>query len=185
MIRHDMTTTILSRQAWALALAIAGCVQAPADLASRDDFSSDLVRSTQDIPPDTPADACWARDDTPAVIETVTEQVLLTPEILDEAGNLVQPPVYSNKVDQRIVKDRQTVWFQTPCPDQVDAAFVATLQRALKARGFYLLPLSGEMDAATLDAVRRFQATNGLDSAILSLSATRDLGLIEVPRADL
>lgn len=180
-----MTDATFSRQAWALALILAGCVQTPSGVASRGDFSADLVRSTQDIPPEAPLDACWARDDTPAVIETVTEQVLLTPQILDEAGNVVQPPVYSNKVDQRMVKDRESVWFQTPCSDQIDAAFVATLQRALKARGFYLLPLTGEMDAATQDAVRRYQAANGLDSAILSLSATRDLGLIEVPRADL
>lgn len=180
-----MTRTRLTRQGCALALILAGCAQTPPDVASRGDFSAGFLRGTQVTPPDASPGACWAQDDLPAVIETVTENVLLTPEIRDEAGNLVQPPVYSSTVDRRIAQEGAAVWFQTPCPDQVDAEFVASLQRALKARGFYLLPLSGEMDAPTTLAVRRFQALNGLDSAILSLAATRELGLIEVPRADL
>ena len=57
-------------------------------------------------------------------------------------------------------------------------AFVASLQRALKARGFYLQPLTGVLDAHTSEAVRRFQADRGLDSLRLSLAAARELGIV-------
>lgn len=168
----------------ALALILAGCAPPVPDATSRGDFTAELVHSDAGAPPSDQG-LCWAKDDIPAVIETVTEQVLLTPEIRDETGTLIQPPVYSSTVDQRMVKDRETVWFQTPCPELIPADFVATLQRALKARGLYLRPLSGVMDADTTTAIRRFQAERGLDSEILSLAAARELGLIEVPRAAL
>lgn len=57
---------------------------------------------------------------------------------------------------------------------------VAALQRALDARGIYQGAITGEMDAATRDAVRRYQADQGVDSAILSLAAARQLGLVAV-----
>ena len=56
--------------------------------------------------------------------------------------------------------------------------FIASLQRALKARGLYLLPLTGQMDMPTRAALRRFQADRGLDSDRLSLRAARELGLV-------
>ena len=71
------------------------------------------------------------------------------------------------------------------CPADVTADFVATLQRALKARGLYLLPLTGVLDAATLEAVRRYQASRGFDSPILTLAATRELGIVATALADL
>jgi len=58
--------------------------------------------------------------------------------------------------------------------------FTATLQRALKARGFYLLPLTGVMDGPTRDAIRRYQHSRGLDSDHLSLAAARELGIVAV-----
>lgn len=59
-------------------------------------------------------------------------------------------------------------------------AFLASLQRALKARGLYLGEVTGEWNAATAEGVRRFQAERGLDSPRLSLAAARELGLIAV-----
>jgi peptidoglycan hydrolase-like protein with peptidoglycan-binding domain len=37
--------------------------------------------------------------------------------------------------------------------------------------------VTGEMDPATAEAVRRYQADHGLDSPMLSLAATRQLGI--------
>jgi len=57
---------------------------------------------------------------------------------------------------------------------------VASLQRALTARGLYGGQINGMMDRATRHAVRGYQAPLGLDSGILSLAAARKLGLAVV-----
>jgi hypothetical protein len=166
-----------------LALFLAGCGQTlPDEPASRADFSADLVRRGNDAPPEGHADACWANDEMPAVIETVTEQVLVTPEIRAADGTITQAAVFASNVDQRMVQDREVVWFQTPCAKEIGPEFTASLQRALKARGYYLREVTAEMDAPTRTAIRRFQGERGLDSETVSLAAARDLGLIEVAR---
>ena len=164
-----------------LVLAFAGCDDASLEAPSRGDFSADLIERSEPGPPPGPKDACWQADIRPAVIETVTEQVLLQAEKV-AADGVVVPAVYGVETSQRIVSDRATVWFRAPCAAEMTPEFIATLQRALKARGFYLLPLTGVLDGATRDAIRRFQSARGLDSDHLSLSAARDLGIIAVDR---
>lgn len=142
------------------------------------DLAAEVVRLDRPGPPTRPEGACWEKDVTPAVIETVTEQVLVTEEERDAAGQVVKPATYRTDTRARMVRDREEVWFRAPCPADYTLDFVASLQRALKARGYYLLPLTGALDTPTRDAVRRFQADRGLDSPLLSLAAARDLGLL-------
>jgi hypothetical protein len=160
-----------------LALAFAGCADTSLQAPSRGDFSADMIERTEPGPPPGPKGACWQADIRPAVIETVTEQVLVTPEKAGSDGKIV-PAVYAVETSQRIVQDRATVWFRAPCPAELTPDFIATLQRALKARGLYLLPLTGVLDAPTREAVRRYQSGRGLDSDHLSLAAARELGII-------
>nr|WP_252731260.1 peptidoglycan-binding protein [Lentibacter algarum] len=124
--------------------------------------------------------ACWGKDISPAVIETVTERVLITPEVLSEDGTVLSEAEYKDKAQRRIVKERREVWFETPCQDTLTPDIIATLQRALKARGLYSGALSGVLDARTRHAIRSFQAPQGLDSSILSLWAARKLGLVAI-----
>ena len=141
----------------------------------------DLAREAVQIdgagPPQGPDGACWAHDMIPAVYETETEQTLTSPEVRDRAGRIVAPAAYTSVSKLRVVNERRDIWFLAPCPEVMTADFLATLQRALKARGYYGLPLTGEMDAATAEAVRRYQADHGLDSKLLALAAARQLGL--------
>ena len=123
-------------------------------------------------------DACHARETTPAVIETVTEQVLLQPASVDVTGTVLYPAVYKTETRQKIVRERKELWFETPCPELLTPDFIASLQRALSARGYYIGPISGRMGPPTRWAVRRFQKEQGLDSATLSIAAARHLGLI-------
>ncbi|MFZ1337830.1 MAG: peptidoglycan-binding domain-containing protein [Paracoccaceae bacterium] len=161
-----------------IALALGACVSPPLpDAPSRGDFASELVVRAESGPPKGPKDACWQADIRPAVIETVTEQVLITPERSAADGSLI-PAVYGTETRQSIVEDRATVWFRAPCAAEMTTDFIATVQRALKARGFYLLPLTGVMDAPTRDAIRRYQRGRGLDSDHLSLAAARELGIV-------
>ena len=163
-----------------LALALAACVSPGLpDATSRGDFSSELIVLKGQGPPKGPPDACWQADIRPAVIETVTEQVLIAPETLAKDGSTV-PAIYGTETSQRIVEDRTTVWFRAPCTAEMTMDFIATLQRALKARGLYLLPLTGVLDGPTRTAIRRFQSPRGLDSDHLSLAAARDLGIVNV-----
>lgn len=164
----------------AAALLLAACAPDPHLPAPPDQptLASEVIRTRDEDQPQGPEGACWAKDSSPAVIETVTEQVQVTPEQRGPDGALVAPATYRTKTDTRMVRDRETVWFRSPCPIEMTPDFIASLQRALKARGYYLAPLTGTLDAATTDALRRFQSERGLDSRQLSLGAARELGLV-------
>ena len=171
-----MTTQILTGLVTALALASCGpriAVEGP----GQGDLAAEAIQIDGAGPPQGAEGACWANDLIPAVYETTTEQTLVTPEVRDAAGNIVTPAAYRSVAQLRVVTERRDIWFTAPCPEEMTVDFLATLQRALKARGYYTLPLTGEMDAATSEALRRYQADHGLDSPLLSLAAARDLGL--------
>lgn len=133
-------------------------------------------------PPDAEPGTCWGRETTPAVIETVTEQVMLQPPEIGTDGAIRSPAVYKTETHQRILRERRDLWFQTLCPSEMDEAFIAALQRALAARGLHRGPVTGRMDLATRTAILRYQAPQGLDSTTMSLAAARKLGLVAYDR---
>ena len=112
------------------------------------------------------APGCWARDTVPALTETVFE--------VDAAGTRHPREVVRRPAEERV--------FAVPCEAEMTEDVIASLQRALTVRGLFSGLVNGVMDAPTREAVRRFQAPLGLDSAILTLDAARALGLIAVPR---
>ena len=169
----------------ALALLLAGCTPAQVTAPGRANLAIELVRLEKPGPPKGPAGHCWAADTTPAVIETVTEQIIVTEAQRDDAGRVIAPASFQTKTHQRMVQMREDVWFRVPCPAEMTISFVASLQRAMKARGLFSQPVTGEMDAGTLAAIRRFQADRGLDSPTLSLAAAKELGLIATDLSDL
>ena len=120
-------------------------------------------------PPGADPSLCWARDRGPTrvVTETVRER---------EGGVLV------SRTRQRIEADRDEFWFESPCPPALTQDFVASLQRALKARGLYRGPIDGTMSPSTQQAVRAYQVPLGLASGTLSMAAARALGLAPVLR---
>lgn len=145
----------------------------------------DVVRTTSAIaPPGAKPGTCWGRSVTPAVIETVTEQILVQPAEVLADGTVISPGVYRSETQQRIVRERRETWFETPCDDVWTQEFTATLQRALKVRGHYTGAITGEMDKRTRAAIRRYQEPQGLNSSILSLAAARQLGLVAVAREE-
>ena len=152
---------------------------------SQTPLAGEVVRLKGDGPPPPSPGECWASSVSPAVIETVTEQVLVSEEVRDASGAVIQPATFRTRTQQRMVQDREEIWFRAPCPDLQTVQFIASLQRALKARGLYVLPITGEMNPETAEAVRRFQAERGLDSPVLSLAAARELGLAATSLEDL
>ncbi|AZB54890.1 peptidoglycan-binding protein [Cereibacter sphaeroides] len=71
-------------------------------------------------------------------------------------------------------------WFEAPCPDLMTPERIATLQRALEARGLYAGEITEELDTRTRSGIRKLQAPLGLDSDRLSLAAARALGLVPI-----
>lgn len=174
-----MFTMTRSAAAAALLCALCAC-QAQSPLGTAE---PGVTRLFQPAPPGAAPGTCWGKTETPAVIETVTEQVLVQPTEVLADGSVTAPPIYRTETRQMIVRERRETWFETPCDDVLTVEFVQSLQRALAARGLYGGPPTGEMDARTRHAVRRFQAPEGLDSGILSLATARRLGLVAVERS--
>ena len=134
--------------------------------------------SSQLAPEGAPPGTCWSRISTPAVVETVQEQVLVTPAKINPDGTIGSLPVYRSEDRQQIVTPRQDRWFETPCPPAFTVEFVSSLQRALSARQIYGGLITGAMDVETRRAVRNLQAAGGLDSDVLSLETAQSLGLV-------
>ncbi|MGR3434806.1 MAG: peptidoglycan-binding domain-containing protein [Shimia sp.] len=117
--------------------------------------------------------ACFAEETSPAVIETVTEQVAIPG---------TTPTAYRTVTRQQIVNGRTALRFETPCPPVFTPDFVASLQRALAVRGHYRGAVTGQLDAATKRAVLSYQSAEGPRSETLSMAAARRLGLVAVGR---
>lgn len=164
-----------------MAFALAACSDGGTGIAPAE---PDLVQSFEAPPPGSDPNSCWGKDVSPAVIETVTERILVQPADIREDGTVVSDPVYRDETRQAIVKERREIWFETPCQGALTPDIIASLQRALKARGLYSGALTGQMDARTRRAIRNFQAPEGLDSSILSLWAARKLGLVAIARTE-
>ncbi|MEP2715004.1 peptidoglycan-binding domain-containing protein [Pseudophaeobacter sp.] len=133
-----------------------------------------------EAPPGAPLGTCWHRNTSPAVIETVTDQVMVKPAERDASGAVTRPAVFRTVTRQDIVQPRRDTWIETPCQAQITPEFIASLQRALEARGYYRGTPTGRMDRSTKSALRRYQKEAGLDSNTLSLDTARRLGLIAI-----
>ena len=124
------------------AVSLAACGAAPQDAAA----PTVPAFIAAEIEPG-PDGRCYGRDITPALIETVTEQVLDQPARHDQTGALVRPASYRTVIRQQMTRERREVSFETLCPPAYTPEFVSSLQRALQARGVYSGPISGVMDA--------------------------------------
>ena len=164
------------------ALTLGACMQGTAQQVTRLD-DPELTHTVADVPkPQFVEGQCWGRDISPALIETVTEQVVVQKEKIGDDGKIITPATYRTETHQRIVRERAEVWFRTPCDQELDFEFVSNLQRALQARKLYQGPINGILDEETDAAIRKFQTPRGLDSKVLSLAAARQLGLIAIER---
>lgn len=164
-----------------LALAMAGCVlPAPPEAARLAGPDAPLPRFDA-RPAEAGAETCWAEEDRPARVERVPVEVVVEPAGLAPDGTLRAEPLTRTETRERVIAPGETFWFETPCPGAMDAARISSLQRALAARDLHDGAVTGVIDPATEEAIRAYQAARGLDSATLSLAATRRLGILPVP----
>lgn len=129
---------------------------------------------------------CFARATTPAVIETLTEQVMVQPPLVRSDGTVQSPAAFRTVTRQHILQERREVEFETPCDSVQTPEFMASVQRALLARGYYSGAITGALDAPTGQAISRFQADQGdVVTPTLTLRSARTLGLVALPRDQL
>lgn len=127
--------------------------------------------------------ACFVPYTAPAVIETVTEQVLVQAEkraIDPQTGQsvIISPAIYRTETVQKIISDRKESQIQIVCPIDQSFDFVQTLQRALSVRGHYFGAITGQMDQRTKRAVRKVQKSYGVNIADVTVELAQGYGLI-------
>ena len=144
-----------------------------------------VLEATRNGPNGAAAGTCWGKTVSPAVVQTVTNQVQTKPAIVNADGTIGAPPKYRTETSQEIVSRRTDNWFETPCQEALTPELISTLQRALFVRGLYAGSINGELNADTRAAVQRLQRTAGPDSPVLTLDTARRLGLIAVARQPL
>lgn len=123
---------------------------------------------------------CTAREETPAIYEQVMGEVQVVQAEIAPDGTVLRAPIYRRAPVPKVVRPRAEISFEAPCPESLTPEFIASLQRALYARGYYTGPVTRSMDAATSAAIGRYQSERGLDSSQLSLETARSLGLVAV-----
>lgn len=135
-------------------------------------------------PPGAPPGTCWDAVIIPARVETITEQVMVSPPVKSTDGRLLEPAVFASETRQEILRPREERFFEIPCPSVQTPDYLASLQRALAARDLYTGPITGSLTPETRAAIRRYQAPLGIDSPTLSLEAARGLGLSAIVLPD-
>ncbi|WP_299551688.1 peptidoglycan-binding domain-containing protein [uncultured Tateyamaria sp.] len=131
-------------------------------------------------PPGAAPGTCWGKTVAPAVVETVSRKIQLQPAQISSDGRVQSPPIYKTETSQQVVRPRRESWYEIICDADITPEFIASVQRALEARGFYNGSITGEMDTRTRAAIGRYQASEGLDSKALSIANARKLGLITI-----
>ena len=146
---------------------------------------SPLQAQTKDAesPPNGRPGACYIRNTAPAVIETVTEQILVKPETRGIDPNtgqsvILESAVYKTKTVQNIISGRKEDWIEVICVKNQSLVFVQTLQRALAARGHYRGSATGIMDDHTKRAIRKVQKPFGINSDEVTVDLAEHYGLI-------
>jgi hypothetical protein len=159
-----------------LPLLLAACAEAPPEPGP--------LLSMAEVAPDAEG-RCWATDAQPAAVETDAVQGGAAPPVLGEPGDVRPLPAYRSPVRREIAREPGVVTFETLCPPAYTPDLVASLQRALQARGLYHGKVDGSLGPALGRAIQDFQRAAGPDSPILSLDAARDLGLVALSREEI
>jgi len=135
------------------------------------------------LPSESRTDVCRIRYTAPAIVETVTKQVLVKPETVGvdpQTGQSIatSPATYRTETEQKIVRARYEDWAALICPKDQSTIFIQSLQRALAARGYYRGAITGVMDEHTKRALRKVQKSRGINTSEVTLDLAESYGLV-------
>ena len=122
-------------------------------------------------------DKCYFEKITPAEISTQVKTRLVQPEKRNTAGQLVSPAQYETTRTLNITKARSITKIDAVYPEDLTPEFIASLQRAFKARGLFSSTITGSMDTSTRRAILNFQTVRGVKSATVMKATAQELGL--------
>ena len=128
---------------------------------------------------------CFAKENLPAVIETVTERKVKRPEVLGKDGVVIRKATYRTQSRQNIVSERREIEYQTLCASDYTPELISNLQRALKARGYYSGAVNGLLTPTTEKAVKDYQVSLNFPATKLARFTAQQLGLIAYSRTDI
>lgn len=161
------------------AVLLGACADATVPFSNAPSFSTPQIKRDA-------AGLCFGTDVTPALIETVTEQVMVQPAQVNSDGSVTSPAMFRTVTRQAILRERREVQFETICPEAMTPEFIASVQRALLTRGYYVGQITGAMDNRTLRSVQDYQRQNGgHDSPLLDIRTARALGLVQLSAAEI
>ncbi|SMX37765.1 peptidoglycan-binding domain-containing protein [Octadecabacter ascidiaceicola] len=162
---------------------LTGCMDAPQVTRADSDSIGPLADPAT---VDAQTGTCFARATTPAIIETLTEQIMVQPASVRSDGSVDTPAIFRTVTRQQILRERREVEFETPCASLMTPQFIASIQRALIARGYYRGGVNGTLDARTTTAIERFQAAqDDVHTGTLTLKTAQTLGLVALSRDQL
>jgi hypothetical protein len=178
-------TTSMAGASLALVL-LSGCLGDTVTRAPQTPANDDIGPLVQPAVVDPRSGTCFARATTPAIIETVTEQIMVQPAVVRSDGSVQSPAAFRTVTRQQILRERREVEFETPCNSVLTPQFVASVQRALLARGYYDGAINGLIDRRTTASIERFQTDqNDVHTGQLTLKTAQTLGLVALPRDQL
>ena len=121
---------------------------------------------------------CFASDPGKMVTQVVVNRVLVEPEVTGDDGTVIQPAIFRDIESEVLVPAGPPTRFEVICPQNLSQSFVASLQRALSARGAYLGDINGRLDDRTRNAILAYQSSQGRQSANLSIETAINFGLM-------
>ncbi|MEZ5686048.1 MAG: peptidoglycan-binding domain-containing protein [Paracoccaceae bacterium] len=159
-------------------LMLGGCMDAPAPQPQAP-VAQTLARALGTAPP-AGAPGCYATIETrPVTFGTVKRAVEIRPAQIDpKTGRELAPALYEEQEFSAVLDGGESQSFETLCPAEETPELIASMQRALKARGLYRGAISGRMEAETRRALRAYQAPRGLPSDVVSRRALMEMGLL-------
>ena len=146
--------------------------------------AAELLPHGMSGPTDAPKGSCWQKNITPAVFDTVTNQIRVPQQKKTKQSDEQTLPTvqYQTKTRHVMIKKRNEAWFETLCPAQIDKALVTTLQHALTDQKLYHGAIHGRLTDDTRTAIRTLQHKDGINSDVLSLRTAESLGLLRAAK---
>ncbi len=110
----------------------------------------------------------------PAVYKNITVTKLVQPA---QVKRITIPEAYSTVTKRQMVSPSKVVWKKVVCQSNMGTSTIASVQKALKAKGLYHGPIDGIYGTLTKQAVRAYQKQNGLAVGGLTHEVMKSLGV--------
>lgn len=110
----------------------------------------------------------------PAQYKTVEKRVMVAPE---RPEYKVVPAQYDTITKTNVIQSEYWQWQRILCETNVTAETIAKIQRALESKGYSVGPIDGVLGGKTMNAIRRYQARNGLASRGITYETLDHLGV--------